>query len=156
MAAVDRKPYKPVLVKHRTEDSTVGLVRRASVWIVVDDHIAGREPIELFEEVPNGQGQTARVNGDPRRLRNHVSVAIEEPTREVLAFTKAGRVGGPDGRGDHLLHRRDEIIAQDLRGERIESLALLWCSSCARDTHAIPHSRQTFPNSSIVTVPPGI
>jgi hypothetical protein len=94
-------------------------MRRSSVRIIVDDHIARLERSEFLQKMPNREGEAAGVSGDSRRLGDHVSIAIEQAASEVFSFTEAGRIGCPYGRRHHLLHRRQEIVAQYFRIEWI-------------------------------------
>ena len=98
----------------------VALVRRAGVRVVVNDDVARLELAELLQEMSNREREASGVSRDAGGLGDHVAIAVEEPARKILAFAEAGRIGRPHGRRHHLLDRRQEIVAHDLRAEGIK------------------------------------
>ena len=90
VADVGDEAEQLALVEDGSDHRVLGDVRTATVWVVVEDHVAGLERIdaELLERPAHDEEARRDLGRAELRLADHVAAPIEEHAREVEALVE--------------------------------------------------------------------
>ena len=114
------------------DDVHIGQMRAALVWIVVDEHIAGRDIGKCPHDCAHRVGHRAEMYRQVGPLRDHVAADVEDAARVVAGHFQQRRIGGLGEDDLHLLGRAGQCVLHDLEAGRISLQPL----------HVIPLSRE--------------
>src|SRR5262249_14926147 len=116
-----RKEDQAAVLEERIDQRDVVEVRPASIRIVEEDHVARREVVtELRHRGLDGPRQRHHVGADVLGLRHDLRGGVEEPAREVLRLVDRHRPRGPEHRGAHLAHDRDQALRHHLERDGVD------------------------------------
>ncbi len=113
---------KLAVVEHRRDHGDVVEVNPAAVGIVGNEHVAGLEAFRAVgpNRLRNDLDHRPEVDRLSEGLRGNLQSPIEERAGEVRPGLDVRRVGASPERQCHLLRRRGQRVARDLKGDRIE------------------------------------
>jgi hypothetical protein len=120
---VGRVTHEPPAVEDRRNDRDVRQVRAARERVVHDRDVS---LLQRPQPRPN-PGHRCRhrpeVNRDVRRLREQLTVGIEQRTRKIPPLFDVGRERHPLQRDPHLIGRGFEEVAEELKLDGIDRVS---------------------------------
>ena len=113
--------HQPVLVEDRRRREDVERVVRAPVRVVEEDEVAGVDVVlaQVLDHLVQRVVVAAREHGEPRRLGHHPQLAVVEREAEVVDLVDDRVVRRPDEVPVHLPRAREQVVVDDLDGDRI-------------------------------------